>query len=243
MTASRTRTSAQRNQISPSSIEPMGPTAIGVRRRLLRWANSNGRTFAWRSWRDPYRLAVTEVLLKQTRAEAVALVIPPLFRQFPTAEAIAAAGPELEAMIRGLGFGKQRAKQLRALGVALAERIPKPKAAAAEWQQLPGIGAYSAGMVAAVLGDGSAVAVDTNIARVVCRLFGLVPSRTEARKRPDVWLITSQLVAGAQSSAKVHWALLDLAAAICVARNPRCSKCPLRTTCVVGLRSVDKRIG
>lgn len=239
MRASRAGASRQNSRASANVFTR--PITQDVRRRLLRWANRNGRQFVWRSWRDPYRLAVTEVLLKQTRAEAVAVAVPTLFLRYPTPNELAVAGPELEEAIRSLGFGMQRAGQLRALAAALLERVPKQGAAAIEWQALPGIGPYAAGMLAGVLGARSAVAVDTNVARVVCRLYGLSPNRTEARKRPDVWMITTKLLADARSPIQVLWAVLDLAAIVCVARNPHCNICPLRTRCFVGLSSRDQR--
>ena len=204
-----------------------------VRIRLLRWAGRHGRSFVWRSWRDPYRLLVTEILLKQTRADAVAGVVGQLFGRYPTPQALAVAGHQLEQMIRPLGLVHQRAAQLRALALVLTDDPPTADYQTQDWRRLPGIGPYAAGMVAATLGARRAVAVDTNVARVVCRVFGLVPTHLEARKSTNVWQKTSDLVSG-RSPIRTLWAVLDLAALVCIARNPRCQACPLRTVCVVG---------
>ena len=206
-----------------------GTSSRAIRRRLLRWFGQHGRSFVWRSWRDPYRLLVTEVLLRQTRAGSVAVMVNEFFQIFPDPDALAAAGPELEATLRPLGFATQRAGQLRALAQHLVSA--DSSRAALDWSSLPGIGRYSSGMVAAVLGVRGAVAVDTNIARVIQRLYGVRPSHLEPRKSTNIWSLTSQLTDGPKSSIRVLWALLDLASAICKANNPDCPACPLKTEC------------
>ena len=156
-------------------------------------------------------------------------MVAEFFATFPDPRTLAAAGQELEAKLRPLGFGTQRAGQLR----ALAERMVLAYGHGAELDlsRLPGIGPYSSGMVAAVLGVRGAVAVDTNIARVVQRLYGVRPSHFEPRKSTNIWSLTSELAGGPKSSIRVLWAMLDLASAICKTNNPKCHSCPLRTEC------------
>lgn len=227
------RPRGSRHTLEPIQLGPRDQDPRQVRSRLLRWAESHGRSFAWRSWRDPYRLLVTEILLRQTKAESVSMVVGRLFEQYPTPVELAGAGDEFEALIKPLGLVQQRAGQLRALGRVLTEIPLASDPRTEDWQRLPGIGPYSAGMVAATLGVRRAVAVDTNIARVVCRVFGLIPTHFEARKSTNVWQKTGELVCG-RSTIRALWAILDLAALLCVANNPRCEACPLRTVCVVG---------
>jgi A/G-specific adenine glycosylase len=206
-----------------------------VRRRLLRWASQHGRNFIWRFWRDPFRLLVTEILLKQTRAQSVASFVGGLFDRYPTPPALASAGPELEDELRRLGFATQRGRHLRALARRLAEPPHLDPTNANELRTLPGIGQYSAGMVAAVYGSREAIAVDTNMARVVCRVFRLTPSQAEARKSVNVRSAIGDLTKRAKSPIQVYWAMLDLAASKCTARSPRCSSCPLRPVCAFAL--------
>ncbi len=205
------------------------PSKRRIRFQLLRWFRRHGRSFAWRSWTDPYRLLVTEVLLRQTRADSVALMIDEFFEAFPRPAALAAAGQELNVMLRPLGFATQRAGQLSALAQHLISQSRNDLTA--DLASLPGIGAYSSGMVAAVLRVPGAVAVDTNIARVIQRLYGVKPSHFEPRKSKNIWSLTRALTVGSKSSIQVLWALLDLGSAVCKTKNPECPVCPIRNEC------------
>ena len=167
--------------------------------------------------------------MRQTRADSVAVMIDQFFEDFPNPSTLAKAGPELELLIRPLGFATQRGRQLR----ALADAVDCSSCAAhtTDWAALPGIGRYSAGMVSAVLGQAGAVAVDTNIARLIQRLYGVEPSHSEARKSVNIWRLTSGLTRADESPAAVLWALLDLASAVCQSRKPKCPACPLIADC------------
>jgi A/G-specific adenine glycosylase len=196
---------------------------------LMQWWKLHHRTFAWRQWTDLYRLLVTEVLLRQTRAVTVAAMLPAFFEAYPSPQRLSAASEgELTAFIRPLGFARQRAVQLSEMAAHLHRR---PNAMNQEQLlALPGIGRYSAAMVTA-MGGAKVAAVDTNVARVICRLFGIQPSHAEPRKSRNVWEVAELLVVGSDVPAQVTWAILDLAAAICTSRSPRCPDCPLVRRC------------
>jgi A/G-specific adenine glycosylase len=221
-----------------SSKSKSAREAAYIRSRLLRWARQNGRDFPWRHWRDPYRLLVTEILLKQTRALAVSTVIGPFFDAYPTAESLHVAGSALEELIQPLGFGSQRAEQLRRLAADLV-KVRSIPTDVGSLQLLPGIGPYAAGMVAASLGSRDVVAVDTNVGRVVCRVFGTIPSHAEVRKSASVWEQTGSLLRGSRSPVQVLWAILDLAASTCRASSTNCAQCPLQAAC---LSSTTRRL-
>jgi A/G-specific adenine glycosylase len=157
-------------------------------------------------------------------------VVEPFFHAYPTPQSLEAADSELEELIKPLGFGSQRSEQLRRLAAEL-DRVQSIATDIRSLLLLPGIGPYAAGMVAAALGARHAVAVDTNIARVVCRVFGTIPSHAEARKSANVWDQTRSLVGGSKSSVRVLWAILDLAASTCRARSTDCGQCPLQEAC------------
>ena len=214
--------------------DPATVKALSVRRRLLAWSRTHGRSFEWRNWTDVYSLVVTEILLRQTRADTVAAFVPGFLRRYPTPDRLAGAGPDLERALVPLGFGRQRSSQLRALASAL--KTHPPGVTAEDLRTLPGVGPYSAGIIAATLGAGEP-AVDTNVSRVICRVFGVKPSHSEPRKSRNVWEIARQLTKDAKRPANVTWAILDLAAGTCINTNPHCSICPLRTLCDFRLRS------
>lgn len=205
--------------------------------RLLLWAQANGRQFAWREWRDPYRLLVTEILLRQTRAFTVAGFVDAFYRSYPDADALAVAREEeLADNLKVLGLSLQRARHLRALASRLVELGDECPRDLVGLTLLPGIGRYSAGLVASIGGE-PAAAVDTNVARVVCRVFDVEPSHAEARKSANIWRIATELVTTSAEPARTTWAILDLAAALCKIRVPLCDACPLEHVCLSHLKS------
>lgn len=209
-----------------------------VAQALLAWWEKNRRDFPWRHWGDPYRLLISEILLRQTRAETVAAFVPGFLQVYPGPEELSAASEEeLAAALRPLGFYRQRARQLHDLGLAIS-RVGLAGMTRGHLADLPGVGRYSSAMVIAADG-GRVAAVDTNVARVLSRVFGVVPSHAEARKSVNVWAEAEALVAEARG-APIHvtWALLDLGSSVCRERRPRCSDCALLVLCAYAQREL-----
>jgi A/G-specific adenine glycosylase len=140
---------------------------------------------------------------------------------------------ELEEALAPLGLSAQRARQLKSLAEALVQsyggRIPDERD---ELLQLPGIGEYTAGAVLSFAYEKPEAIVDTNVARIITRFYGIEPSRYEARRSPEVWEKAWQLVSqDSKLSHKINWALLDLGALICKSHKPKCDECPLSRDC------------
>jgi A/G-specific adenine glycosylase len=197
--------------------------------RLLRWANRHGRRPPWRTRSDPYALACAEILLQKTRASDVEPVWDELIRRYPDAVKLARARREtIERLVGHLGLGKQRAGRLKAMAAALANSNSGSGS-------IPGIGPYGSGIVGLAVGDDPlSPPIDGNIARIVCRYWGLAFERGEPRKKPDVrQAVTRALSTQSTPRAKLRlvYALVDLGEAVCRPQNPLCSKCPLRVNC------------
>jgi A/G-specific adenine glycosylase len=199
-----------------------------LRRKLLVWGAKNYRPFPWRTDRDPYRVLVTEVLLKQTRADRVNGVRTGILGKYPSPAALAQADPPtLAERIHRLGFARQRSVHLIALGRELHERpIPRHRDLLLK---LPGIGAYSAAAAACFAFGERCIALDVNVARILGRVFGISLHRGELRKSRLVRSIGERVVHG-PNPRRVNWALLDLGAAVCRPK-PRCNQCPLQPRC------------
>lgn len=209
--------------------------AASVVALLLSWWERHGRGFPWRQWDDPYHLLLTEILLRQTRAESVAAYLPGFLQRYPSPHALAAAGEDqLTAALKPLGFNRQRARQLCALAVRIVAAGGHVPSDLQGLLALPGVGQYTAGMVAATTAGVQVPAVDTNVARVLCRVFGLIPSHAEPRKSRNVWDLAAGLVAESGNAVHLTWAILDLAAAVCKPKLPRCAECPLQEECCYG---------
>ena len=209
-------------------------TPQSVSRQLLPWFALHGRSFSWRDTDNPFNVLIAEILLRKTGARAVEQFLSQFLAAYPDVVALANAPvEELTANLAILGLSVQRARQLRALGCRIFDdfngAIPST---AKDLASLPAVGRYTAGIVASACFDLPEAAVDTNVARVICRVFGLTPSHAEPRKSTNVWAIASELVSASTARfARTTWAMLDLAAAHCTSRSPHCLDCPLRSLC------------
>ena len=198
---------------------PQSYTAAG---RLLRWYGRTGRPLPWRLTADPYAILVSEMMAQQTQ---IARVLPAYLRfiaRFPTLAVLARAS--LADVLRewsGLGYNR-RARDLHRIARTHPTGLPRTVEAL---DALPGVGAYTAGAVAC-FAYGEAVAfADTNMRRVLGRVFlGRIATEREATALDAAHLPK-------RAAARWHQALMDLGATVCTARAPKCHACPLNASC------------
>ncbi len=199
-----------------------------VQRAVLDWYSGNARDLAFRRTTDPWSVLVSEVIAQQTQASRAADAWERLIAEFPTPSALAAASPAavLRAW-RGLGYNR-RALALRAAAIAIVEehggRVPASLEALV---RLPGIGPYTARAVLAIAFNEPVAALDTNIRRVLGRAFlggdGPLP--------PSSLQVAADCFVPAGRAATWTHALMDVGAAFCHKRDPRCEACPLARQC------------
>ncbi|HSN92416.1 MAG TPA: A/G-specific adenine glycosylase [Anaeromyxobacteraceae bacterium] len=207
-----------------------------IRRRLLAWWDAGHRDLPWRFPQraaDPYRVWLAEVMLQQTRVEAVVPYYRRFLGRFPTLEALAGA-PEDEvlALWSGLGYYARARNLHRAARTALARHGGLPAELAA-LRALPGFGPYTAGAVASIAFAIPAPAVDGNAARVLSRLFLVEGDPAAAGTARRLRALAADLVAageGARRPGDLNQALMELGATLC-GRAPSCGRCPLAPTC------------
>lgn len=199
------------------------------RSRLLRWGADHRRSFPWRETDDPFRILVAEVLLQRSRGRTVAIVFERLFDRWPTAEALSRARVDsIASVIRPLGLVR-RAATLKALAKAVVERVGVPDSTD-ELRALPGVGQYAASATLAVAFGQRAPVVDGVTARVYRRYFG-AESVTPASSDEALWELVDQTTPR-QQIREWNWAVLDLAASVCLPKVPRCEDCPLVDHCL-----------
>jgi A/G-specific adenine glycosylase len=197
--------------------------------RLIQHYVDNFRRLPWRSPPgsappDPYPVWLSEVMLQQTTVATVKTRFERFIARWPTIQALAAASDE-EILSEWAGLGYYaRARNLMACAREVARRGGFP-ATAAELRQLPGIGAYTSGAIAAIAFGERVAAVDTNVERVVARLNGL------KRKYKAVVPRLALAMMPARHPGDFVQAMMDLGATICRPRNPRCTDCPLASDC------------
>jgi len=198
---------------------PASPATF--RRRVLSWYRGSGRDLPWRHTRDPYRVLVSEVMLQQTQVTRVLPAYRRFLDRFPTLRALSRAplGDVLSEW-SGLGYNR-RARDLH----RIARRHSSVPRTAAELDDLPGIGAYTASAVACFAFDQPTAFADTNIRRVLGRaLLGRTATDREA-------IALDARFGSRRKAARWHHALMDIGATICLAKGPRCDACPLRPLC------------
>jgi len=201
------------------------------RRRLLDWYRKNGRDLPWRNTRDPYHILVSEVMLQQTQVDRVLPKYEEWLSLYPSLEALAAA-PESDAVDtwRPLGYNI-RPRRLHAIARESMTRyggeLPGDEKTLRSFK---GIGPYTAGAVMSFAFGKRAAILDTNVARVLFRIF---VARGDARSHAMVkrlWEL-SRIVLPAKHVFDFNQALMDFGATVCVARTPSCAVCVMRRGC------------
>lgn len=197
-------------------------------RALRRWFRRNGRALPWRKTRDPYRVLVSEAMLQQTQVSRVLEYYDRFLERFPTLDRLAAASPSrVRESWEGLGY-YARARNLHALSRQVDE-LPRD---AESLRALPGIGRYTAGAVASFAYEQREALIDTNVARVLTRVFAPRADFGTTGGQKKLWAIAEALL---PRSGKATWthnqALMELGALVCTARVAHCERCPVRNYC------------
>ena len=232
--------SAQRSARRQARAEADEPIELHRGRRfgtlLRRWFRANGRDLPWRKTRDPYHVLVSELMLQQTQVSRVVPKYAAFLATFPTLHDVARARPaRVTEAWAGLGY-YARARNLHALATVVTDRgrdamsVLPPEAAAL--RALPGVGAYTAGAVSSFAYERRAELVDTNVARVLTRVFAPEVDRKSGRGQKRLWSIARALLPRTGAATWTHnQALMELGALVCTARVARCGECPVRGLC------------
>jgi A/G-specific adenine glycosylase len=201
------------------------------RQRLLTWYARHGRDLPWRRTRDPYRILVSEIMLQQTQVDRVLPKYHEWLARYPTFEALARARPrDVVRTWYPLGYNI-RPRRLHSIAretvTTHGGRLPETEEALLAFK---GIGAYTAGAVRSFAFGQRAAILDTNVARVLFRVFvGRGEARAHAMKR-RLWTL-SWAVLPHRRVFDFNQALMDFGATVCSARAPRCGACPMAARC------------
>jgi A/G-specific adenine glycosylase len=204
-----------------------GLKAIG--RLLLAWYARGHRELPWRGTRDPYRIWVSEIMLQQTRAQAVIPYYGRFLERFPTVAALAAASEDdVLALWSGLGYySRARNLRLAAQQISAAGGFPRDYA---RLRALPGIGDYTAAAVGSIAFDLPFAVLDGNVLRVVARVENDASDISAGRTRERFREIAQQWLDPRQPG-HFNQALMELGATVCLPRHPLCLVCPLAAGC------------
>ncbi|MFH1513561.1 MAG: A/G-specific adenine glycosylase, partial [Bacillota bacterium] len=198
---------------------------------LIHWYEKAKRDLPWRRTRDPYAVWISEIMLQQTRVEAVIGYYNRFLLPFPTVHALADA-PE-EAVLKaweGLGYYSRARNMHKAAKIVSGSMHGAFPNTSEKIRKLPGIGNYTAGAIASIAFGEAVPAVDGNVKRVASRLFGIRENIDRPSVIRDIRAALTQAIPEGQASA-FNQALMELGATVCIPRAPRCKACPVRHFC------------
>jgi A/G-specific adenine glycosylase len=211
---------------SPTSAERQR-----FRRQLLTWYRKHGRDLPWRRTDNPYHILVSEIMLQQTQVDRVLPKYHEWLAKYPSFEALAAAAPrEVTRSWYPLGYNI-RPTRLQSIAREAVERfggqLPSDHDTLLSFK---GIGRYTAGAIRSFAFRQRAAILDTNVARVLARVFlGGGNPKQHAMQR-QLWALAEVLVPR-RHCFDFNQGLMDFGATVCVARKPRCGVCPMRRHC------------
>jgi A/G-specific adenine glycosylase len=201
------------------------------RRALLTWYGVHGRDLPWRKTSDPYHILVSEIMLQQTQVDRVLPKYAEWLEKYPSFEALASARiKDVTTTWRPLGYNIRPRRLHHIAREAVARyggQLPSDEETLLSFK---GIGAYTAGAIRSFAFGQRAAILDTNVARVLFRVFvGRGDAKAHAMRK-KLWAISDVLVPQKRVF-DFNQALMDLGATVCTARTPRCAGCPMSRMC------------
>ena len=201
------------------------------RRTLLGWYRRKGRDLPWRRTSDPYHILVSEVMLQQTQVDRVVPKYHEWLVKYPSLEVLAsAAEDDVAETWRPLGYNI-RPRRLHAIAresvARYGGRLPSDRETLLSFK---GIGAYTAGAIRSFAFRERAAILDTNVARVLFRVFVRRGDPKAHAMKKHLWAV-SEVIVPYKHVFDFNQALMDLGATVCVARKPKCDECPMTSLC------------
>jgi A/G-specific adenine glycosylase len=192
---------------------------------LLSWYRKYARPLPWRETRNPYRILVSEIMLQQTQVSRVLQKYPEFLKRFPNFTSLAhARAADVIRAWSGMGYNNRALRLYRIAQQVVHEHKGRLPSDSDTLQTFPGIGRYSANAIACFAFEQPIAVVDTNVRRVLARLF------PRQARTMDEW----KLAEWALPKGKAYdWnqALMELGALRCSVYNPTCATCPLNRLC------------
>lgn len=200
--------------------------------KLVTWYRASHRDLPWRRDRAPYHVWLSEIMLQQTRVEAVRGYYERFLQELATIDDLAACEPDrLNKLWQGLGYYSRARNLQKAAQVIVTELQGVFPSTLDEIRKLPGVGAYTAGAIASICFDLPTPAVDGNVLRVLSRVMA-DSACVSLQKVKDDYAQTLAEVYPQTGSGDFTQSLMELGATVCLPNGaPRCDVCPIKSLC------------
>jgi len=200
---------------------------------LIDWYRRSRRPLPWREQPTPYHVWISEIMLQQTRIEAVLGYYSRFLAALPDIPALAAVDEDsLLKLWEGLGYYSRARNLKKAAGVLMAQYGGMLPRTVTELKALPGIGDYTAGAIASIAYHQPEPAVDGNVLRVVMRLLACSDDVIEPKTRKAVTALLRACYPSGENAGLLTEGLMELGETVCVPNGePACLLCPLRELC------------
>lgn len=211
---------------------------------LLEWFRVHRRDLPWRQDmpRDPYKVWVSEIMLQQTKVEAVKPYYEHWLERFPTVASLAEAS--LEEVLKewqGLGY-YSRARNLheavKEVQAAYGGKVPDKKE---DIVKLKGIGEYTANAILSIAYGQDEIAVDGNVLRVFARIYNIKDNILSGSVKKQITMLAQEQLRP-HTGALMCEALMDFGAMVCIPQSPRCGECPIEAYCQARKAGTEKEL-
>ena len=200
-------------------------------RRLLRWYRRHKRDLPWRKTTNPYHILVSEIMLHQTQVDRVAPKYQEFLRRYPTIHTLAKTPlRELKRTWYPLGYNYRPARLRTIAREAIAKYEGKIPDAYDALLAMDGIGRYTAGAILSFAYRKDFPTLDTNVARVLSRVFGVNGDLAKAKATKRLWRLAEAVIPRGKGY-DFNQAMMDFGATVCTARKPLCVTCCLNDVC------------
>ncbi len=212
-----------------------------ITEKLIDWYEINKRDLPWRKTKNPYYIWISEIMLQQTRVEAVKVYYERFIKRLPTLKDLAEVDEdELLKLWEGLGYYSRVRNMQKTAKILVDQGKDNLPDTTKELLVLPGIGKYTAGAILSIAFDKPSVAIDGNVYRVLGRYYAISDNISKASTY-SVYEKKMKKILPKDKAGEFTQSFMDLGSRVCTPKSPKCEECPLKDTCKAkGLHQVDK---
>lgn len=201
--------------------------------KLINWYKKNKRELPWRDTNNPYDVWLSEIMLQQTRIEAVIPKFLLFKNELPTIEDLSKCDDDhLMRLWEGLGYYSRARNLKKCANVLVKEYDGKLPSTYHELIHLPGIGPYTAGAIASIAFNEKVTAIDGNVLRIIARVYGIKDDILSTSTKTKIKELLEPFYVSIKSPKDLNQAWMELGQRICLPNGlPECKKCPLNKEC------------